>query len=76
MDMDFTMELYIYAIEQTQENNMWDLWKLQYPLMTKENYISFEDYKNKNVVKKHTKKSYEEIEKEMQQVENAFSERR
>mgnify|MGYP007069478687 CR=1 FL=1 len=58
------------------ENELFDMWKLQFPNMDKENFISFEDYKNKLIVKKHTEISYEDIEKEMLLVEKSFAERR
>lgn len=76
MDMDFNLELFIHAIEKNVENDLWEMWKLQFPNMDKETFISFEDYKNTLKAKKHTKLSYEEIEKEMEQVERAFKERR
>lgn len=74
--MDFSLELFTYALEKDMENTLFDLWKLQYPNMTSDTFISFEDYKNKLITKKHTEISYEEIEKEMLKVENAFLERR
>ena len=75
MDMDFNVDLFIYAIEKDKENKLWELWKLQYPQMDKENYISFEEYKNKNIKKQTSNKTYEEIEKEMEEVEKAFGRR-
>lgn len=64
------------AYEKEQENSLWEMWKLQFPNMHKETFISFEDYKTKLMSKKHTEISYEDIEKEMQIVERAFEERR
>lgn len=75
MDMDFDIDLFIYAIEKDKENKLWELWKLQYPQMDKESFITFEEYKNKNIKKQTTKKTYEEIEKEMEEVEKAFGRR-
>jgi hypothetical protein len=76
MDMDFSIDLIIYAIEKDIENELLRMWELQFPNMDKESFISFEDYKSKLMSKKHTKISYEDIEKEMEQVEKAFAERR
>jgi len=76
MDIDFNLEIFIHAIEKNVENDLWEMWKLQFPNMDKETFISFEDYKNKLKNKQYTKKSYEAIEKEMEQVERAFKERR
>ena len=53
------------AYIKKQENIMWENWKLQYPLMNKETYISFEDYKKKSITRKTTQITYEEIEKEI-----------
>ena len=75
MDMDFDIDLFIYAIEKDKENKLWELWKLQYPQMDKESFITFEEYKNKNIKKQTTQKTYEEIEKEMEEVEKAFGRR-
>lgn len=64
-------KLLIKAREQEYENNLWDLWKLQYPQMDKESFISFADYKKEYEIKKmnnFTEISYEEIEKEINQV--------
>jgi hypothetical protein len=76
MDMDFTIDLIIYALEKNSENDLFEMWKLQFPNMNKENYISFKDYKDKFISKKHTEMSNEDIEKEMAKVEKAFAERR
>ena len=75
MDMDFDIDLFIYAIEKDKENKLWELWKLQYPQMDEESFITFEEYKNKNIKKQTTQKTYEEIEKEMEEVEKAFGRR-
>ena len=75
MHMDFSLELIMYALEKNMENEIFEMWKLQFPQMTEENFISFYDYKNSMLTKKHTKISYEEIELEMLRVEKAFEER-
>lgn len=70
--MDFSIDLFTYALEKNMENELFDMWKLQFPKMDKETFISFEDYKAKLMTKKHTQISYEDIEKEMAKVEKAF----
>ena len=80
MDMDFDIDLFIYAIEKNKENDLFELWKLQYPQMDKENFENFADYKNRLLKKQASKnqtskKTYEEIEKEMKEVEKAFGRR-
>ena len=80
MEMDFDIDLFIYAIEKNKENYLFELWKLQYPQMDKENFENFTDYKNRLLKKQETKnktteKTYEEIEKEMKEVEKAFGRR-
>ena len=77
--MDFNIDLFIYALETNHNNNLWELWKMQYGhlvKMSKEEFISFQKYTNKPETKIDKKLSYEEIEKEMAQVEKAFEERR
>ena len=64
------------AYIKKQENIMWENWKLQYPLMNKETYISFEDYKKKSITRKTTQITYEEIEKEMNAIIKNHEERR
>jgi len=64
------------AYEKELEDSLWEMWKLQFPNMDKETFISFEDYKNKLTNKRNTEISYEDIEKEMAQVEKRFAERR
>ena len=73
MEMDFSIDLIIYAFEKNTENELYDLWKLQFPNMDKESFVSFEDYKKKVMTNRnYTKISYEEIEIEMEKVEKAF----
>ena len=71
MELDFSIELIAYAIEKDLENDLYGAWKLQYPYMNKDNFISFEDYKNKFIAKQTTPISYEDIEKEMLKVVKA-----
>lgn len=64
-------ELLIKAFEKEYEDSLWDTWKLQYPQMDKETFITYADYKKKSIiaqVNKGSQKSYEEIENEMDQV--------
>lgn len=75
MDMYFSMDLFIYAIEKNTENEIWETWKLQYSKMNTEDFISYENYKKQIITKQHTEKTYEEIEIEMAKVEQAFAER-
>lgn len=76
MDMEFNLELIMYAMEKYQENSMWELYKMQYVNMDKENFENFEDYKAKFKYKSNSKAnseiSYEEIEEEMKKVEMLF----
>jgi len=76
MEMDFSLELFIHAIEKNRENSLWDMWSLQYPLMRKETYVSFENYKKTSITQKTTKISYEDIQKEMDAVIKNHEERR
>jgi hypothetical protein len=72
MELDFNIDLFTYAFEKNADNVLWEMWKLQFPNMDKETFISFEDYKTNIMTRKHTEISYEDIEKEMDLVEKAF----
>jgi hypothetical protein len=77
MDMDFSIDIFVYALEKNTENELFEMWKLQFPNMDKESYISFDDYKKKVISnRRNTNISYEEIEIEMAKVEKAFAEGR
>ena len=63
--------LLIKAKEKEYEDSLWENWKLQYPQMDKETFISFKDYKKQNAIERVNKSSqisYEDIEKEMNQI--------
>ena len=64
-------KLLVKAFEKEQEDGLWEMWKLQFPNMTKENYVSFGDYKAKLSSPKHTEKTAEGIINEMLPVINA-----
>ena len=67
--MSVVTEYIIYAIEQEKEQAAWELWKTLYPFMAIEwlKPIKFEEFKRKlfQPQYRYTKKSLEEIEKEM-----------
>lgn len=66
----------ISAAEKEVENKLWEYWKLQFPNMDKETYISFEDYKAKMTAnKQHSEISYNDIENEMNAVVKAYERR-
>ena len=61
------MKLLIEALRKERENDAWDMWLTLYPKMTKEDFMSFEDFK-KEVIKpvvRTSNKTREEIEEEM-----------
>jgi len=72
MDMEFSMELINYALQKNLENELWDIWKLKYPNMDKDSFISFADYKAQAMLPPATKLSYEQIETEMEKVIRSF----
>ncbi|WP_264852384.1 hypothetical protein [Clostridium omnivorum] len=72
MEMNFSIELFMYALDKNLDNEVFEMWKLQFPNMTKENFISFDEYKEKLLGKKHTEISYEDIEKEMNRIIKAY----
>ena len=59
----------LYAIEQEKEQAAWELWTAMYPFMALEwlKPVKFDDFKRKlfQPQYRYTKKSLEEIEKEM-----------
>lgn len=74
MNLDFSIDLIIYALEKEQEKIAWDLWITLYPKMLtgKLEFVSFEEFKNKLYKKNYTNKSYQEIEEEMDKVIKAY----
>lgn len=69
-------KLLIEAYNQKQEDDLFEMWKLQFPNMDKETFISFDEYKVKLMARKHTEITYDDIEKEMDKVIKAYEERR
>lgn len=72
--MSVAVDFLVYAIEQEKEQAAWELWTNMYPFMTKETFIKFDDFKRKlfQPQYRYTKKSLEEIEKEMLAVVAAY----
>lgn len=74
--MSVAVDYLIYAIEQEKEQAAWDLWTKMYPFMAIEwlKPIKFEEFKRKlfQPQYRYTKKSLEEIEKEMLAVVAAY----
>lgn len=69
MDLPFSLEYILHALEKENEQYSWELWKSLYPDMTNGNlkFVSFEEFKNKLTIKKekYTQKTNEEIMAEM-----------
>jgi hypothetical protein len=66
------------AFEKQQNDLLWDMWKLQYGHLVRisgEDFLSFEKYKASLTQQKQSTITYEEIEKEMNQVIKAHEER-
>lgn len=47
LDIDWILDLIDKAIVKREEERLWDIYLVQFPQMTKENYVSFVDYKKK-----------------------------
>lgn len=45
MPYAYGFEVYEAAVEQKQEELLWEVWLARYPHMTQENYVSFEQFK-------------------------------
>lgn len=76
MDLPFSLEYILHAIEKENEQYSWDLWKTLYPDMTVGNlkFVSFEEFRNKLTIKKekYTQKTNEEIVSEMTVIVEAY----
>jgi|GEM_PF-3197952 len=78
MEMEFSLDLFVYALEKNVENSQFEMWKVQFNdamQISREDFISFIEYKETlktKRIEKATEISYEEIEKEMELVEKAF----
>ncbi|RED54798.1 hypothetical protein [Cohnella lupini] len=47
-DFEVGVGLINKAMEKADEKRKWEMWLAQYPQMTKESYISFEDFHNRS----------------------------
>lgn len=61
------------AYEERLDNRAWQVWANLYPNMGNENFISFTEFKKKFYKRgNYTKKSFSDIEKEMNKVIQAY----
>lgn len=72
MDLDFSIDLIVYAFKKDIEQTAWELWISKYPWMDEENFISFDEFKAGLFEREHTEISYEDIENEMDRVVKAY----
>jgi len=62
MPIEDGLTLYAKAIEEQAKEKAWQRWLAEYPYMTKENFISFEDFYKALVVPAHiSQRTTEEI---------------
>lgn len=64
------------AYEKEIEDRVWEKWLIDYRNMTKENFISFEEYKNQIIsrnIKVESNLSKEEILKEVEEIERKIA---
>ncbi len=74
MRLSHLVRLLTKAVRKEQEDWAWDMWISQYSRMTKDDFVSFEDFKNE-VLKpqiKRSEKTSEEIMNEMLPVIKAY----
>ena len=64
------MKLLIEALKKERENDAWDMWLTLYSRMTKDNFMSFEDFKAQLIkpIAKASNITREEIEEEMAKI--------
>lgn len=71
-------ELIKKAFEKDRDERLWELWLMNYQNMSKDNFMSFEDFKNKtigaNVIKDTTSK--EELLEMAKEIEDKISQRK
>ncbi|MCD2345820.1 hypothetical protein [Clostridium guangxiense] len=51
LDIDEGFEMLKKANEKQNDSILWDMWLVKYPWMDKDNFVSFNDFKN-NILKK------------------------
>ncbi len=77
LDLITGYNLYLKAIEKDIEKTIWERWLIDYRSMTKDTFISFNDYKKKfivdttenNISKEYLLKRSEEIERKIKEKE-------
>lgn len=68
-DIELGLPLIIKAMEENRDERIFQQWVAQLPYMGKENYISFEDYKNKLTGADIDRRSVADIEADLAEVE-------
>lgn len=78
INIKYLSQLLDRASKKYYEEQLWDIWKLQYPYMNEDNFINFDDFKEKYMPKEyeHTDISYEDINEEMSKVVNNYENRK
>lgn len=68
-DIELGLPLIIKAMEENRDERLFQQWVVQVPWMDKENYVSFEDYKNKLTGANVDRRSVSDIEADLAEVE-------
>ncbi len=61
LSFDDGLALYQKGLETAQNEKLWELWLAQYPNMTKETFVSFEQFKLNSRKSAQVKRSEQEI---------------
>lgn len=61
LPLDEGLALYQKGLEAAQNEKLWELWLAQYPNMTKETFVSFEQFKLNSRKSAQVKRSEQEI---------------
>ena len=69
LDADTGCDLILKALEQERDDRIFQQWVVQLPLMGKENFVSFADYKDKLTGANIDRRSVAEIMAELDEVE-------
>lgn len=86
-NVDYILKLEFYegyevikkAYEKERESNLWSRWLVDYNRMNKDNFISFEDYKNKLIIKNYGQDkqiSKEDLLREAEEIERKITEKK
>lgn len=76
LDYEYGKKLIFKAMEKDIEDTLFQRWLIDYSKMDNKNFISFEEYKNKFIVKKADNKPMDDVLKEAEEIKLKVSQKR